>query len=90
MWTRALLTQFLEPSLGCIMLPAALPWVGSCSGACLHLCRVTASIALLLSRTTQAVWNVRGQGVTGRWNLLFQDGPGQRPVSLVPLPQPGK
>lgn len=71
MWTRALLTQFLEPSLGCIALPAALPWVGNRSRARLHLCGATASIALLLSRTMQAVQNVRGQGVTGRWNLLF-------------------
>lgn len=60
MWTRALLTQFLEPSLGCIVLPAALPWVGNRSRACLHLCRVTASIALPLSTMMQAVQNVIG------------------------------
>lgn len=66
MWTRALLTQFLEPSLGCIALPAALPRVGNRSGACLHLRRATASIALLLSKTMQAMWDVRGRGATER------------------------
>lgn len=54
MWTRALLTQFLEPSPGCIAFPATLPRVGNHSGlASISAGRQSAS-PLLLSGRMQA------------------------------------